>query len=335
MSPGFQELIEAYSNRLDRDLLAAYPTMGGRLFFIRLRQLFRAPSDLPHWAPEKHSAEYVALFLFILSFSTMYFAWRSALEARTGVLTIVVIDLVVMSAALYLLLFPSDKELRNSRQQLEEQLPLAMEAWEADQARNASEVETEKVEVKKVEVKKEEQASAVAIRDASAPKNPPEMKRVQSSQPAAISPDDLFEAMVEHVKELMENVPLSPDRYAYVGDIAYELVFKDDPPFTDAQAKALAAEYSKLGLRWKKCVWNGHNCVIVKAPPHQLSQFCCNLSTCWNSIRDRVGYRGLFHRVTNRYEPERSDSGLDRSFFCRQEWLELVAFIDANYEASE
>jgi len=49
-----------------------------------------------------------------------------------------------------------------------------------------------------------------------------------------------------------------------VGDTAYELVYKDDPPLTDAQACALAAEYGKLDLHCKKATWNGINCVIAR-----------------------------------------------------------------------
>src|SRR5438552_3532529 len=91
--------------------------------------------------------------------------------------------------------------------------------------------------------------------------------------------------------------------FAYVGDTAYELIYKEDPNLTDAQAEALAAEYSKLGLLWKKGTWKGYNCVFAKAPPEQFSQFCEKRNAQWESIRDRAGYSGYTKALNNRYRP--------------------------------
>lgn len=113
--------------------------------------------------------------------------------------------------------------------------------------------------------------------------------------------------------------------YAYVGDTAYELVYKTDPPLTDTQAEALAAEYSKLGLAWKKCTWKGYNCVIAKARPEAFSSFCVKFSSEWQSIRDRVGYDGLTIALNNRYQPGKTVKTLV------PEWDDVVAFVDANY----
>ena len=118
--------------------------------------------------------------------------------------------------------------------------------------------------------------------------------------------------------------------YAYVGETAYELIYKqDDPPLTPAQAEALAAEYSKLGLPWKSCTWNGYNCVIAKAPPEVFSQFCLKRRSEWEAIRDRVGYNGLTDALNNRYEPGRTVP--DMNLLSGPRWKAVVAFIDANY----
>ncbi len=114
--------------------------------------------------------------------------------------------------------------------------------------------------------------------------------------------------------------------YAYVGDTAFELIYKDDPPLTDAQAEALAAEYSKLGLSWKKCTWNGYNCVIAKAPEEAFNQFCEKRNSEWQSIRDRVGYDGLTIALNNRYRP-----GITEPSLGPERWDDVEAFIDANY----
>jgi len=48
-----------------------------------------------------------------------------------------------------------------------------------------------------------------------------------------------------------------------VGNIAYELIYKSDPPLTDAQTEALADEWALLGLRYKKSKWGKYNCLII------------------------------------------------------------------------
>ena len=118
--------------------------------------------------------------------------------------------------------------------------------------------------------------------------------------------------------------------YAYVGETAYELIYKeDDPPLTDAQAEALAAEYSKLGLAWKNCTWNGYHCVIAKAPPEVFSQFCLKRRSQWEAIRDRAGFSGLTNALNNRYQPGLTDP--DMNFLRGPKWKAVVALIDANY----
>lgn len=115
--------------------------------------------------------------------------------------------------------------------------------------------------------------------------------------------------------------------YAYVGDTAYELIYRDDPPLTDAQAESLAAEYSQLGLPWRKAPWNGYNCVIAKAPPEAFSQFCVKRNADWQSIRDRVGYDGSTKALNNRYQPGFTQHNLG------PEWDDVVDFIEANYKS--
>jgi hypothetical protein len=119
--------------------------------------------------------------------------------------------------------------------------------------------------------------------------------------------------------------------YAYVGDTAYELIYKEDPDLTEAQAEALAAEYSKLGLPWKKCKWNGHNSVIAKASPQSFNRFCERRGAEWQSIRDRVGYSGLTIALNNRYQPGVTEP--DMAFLSGPEWKAVVASIKANYDA--
>lgn len=119
--------------------------------------------------------------------------------------------------------------------------------------------------------------------------------------------------------------------YAYVGDTAYELVYKDDPGLTDAQAEALATEYSKLGFPWRKGTWKGYNCVFAKASPEQFNQFCKKMDSAWQSIRERVGYSGYAHGLNNRYQPGRTEPDMR---FISGEWKAVVAFIEANYDTS-
>ena len=110
------------------------------------------------------------------------------------------------------------------------------------------------------------------------------------------------------------------------GDTAYELIYKDDDPLTDAQAEALVTEYAKLGLRYRKCTWNGHNCVITKAPAAEYKGFCEEKSKHWQSIQERVGYSGSLCGKNNTYDP-------GSTFFSPgADWQDVVAFIDATYE---
>ena len=119
-------------------------------------------------------------------------------------------------------------------------------------------------------------------------------------------------------------------RYAYVGNTAYELIFGGKCDLTDTQAEELAAEYSALGLLWKKCKWNGYNCVIAKASPGRFSQFCEKRGSVWKSIQDRVGYTGFTIALNNRYEPGVTEPDMD--FIRGSKWKSVVALIDANFK---
>lgn len=111
-----------------------------------------------------------------------------------------------------------------------------------------------------------------------------------------------------------------------VGDTAYALLYKDTPPLTDAQADALIIEYSKLGLSYKKCVWQGRKCIIIKAPAAEYERFMMKLSKCWEAIHEKVGHGGCI---------ERSNTYNSYSHFSPEaDWDEVVAFIDSNYSSS-
>jgi len=114
-----------------------------------------------------------------------------------------------------------------------------------------------------------------------------------------------------------------------VGDTAYELIYKDDLPLTDTQAEALVAEYAKLGLRYKKCTRNGHNCVIAKAPAAEYEAFCEKKAKHWESIQERVGYSGCLCAKNNTYQPGTT------SFSPGPDWNDVVAFIEANFSSSK
>jgi len=111
------------------------------------------------------------------------------------------------------------------------------------------------------------------------------------------------------------------------GDTAYDFTYKDDPPFTDAQIDAMIAEYANLGLRWVRCTWNGVDGLAVKAPAAEYIQFTGLRLDCWADIRERVGYSGLFSSYNNSYRPGQT------SFAPRPDWSEVVALIDAVYDA--
>ncbi|MBN1621590.1 MAG: hypothetical protein JW871_03265 [Endomicrobiales bacterium] len=113
--------------------------------------------------------------------------------------------------------------------------------------------------------------------------------------------------------------------YKVVGDTAYALVYKQDQPLTEAQAEALAEEYAKLGVRYKKCVWKGINCVITKAPAAEFEAFCEKKKQNWKSIQERVGYSGFITVKDNTYAPGRL------AFTPGPDWNEIVAFIDSNF----
>jgi len=114
-----------------------------------------------------------------------------------------------------------------------------------------------------------------------------------------------------------------------VGKNAYELIYKVDPPLTDVQAEALAAEYAKLGLPYKKCTWHGFNCVIIKAPAREYKAFYERKSAHWQSIQERVGYSGILMAKNNTYQPHRT------SFSPGSDWDAVVAFIEANFSSTE
>jgi len=111
-----------------------------------------------------------------------------------------------------------------------------------------------------------------------------------------------------------------------VGDTAYSLLYKDTPPLTDAQADALIIEYSKLGLNYKKCVWQGRKCIIIKAQAAEYEGFKIKLSKCWKAIHEKVGHGGCIEcsNTYNSYSHFSPDS----------EWDEIVAFIESNYSSS-
>jgi len=112
------------------------------------------------------------------------------------------------------------------------------------------------------------------------------------------------------------------------GHAAYELIYKDDLPLTDAQAEALAAEYAKLGLRYEKCTWKGANCIVTKASAAEFKQFCEKKSANWQSIRERVGYGGLLNAKNNTYNP-------GTTFFSPgSDWNDVVALIDAKFSST-
>ena len=113
-----------------------------------------------------------------------------------------------------------------------------------------------------------------------------------------------------------------------VGDTAYELVYKDDPPLTDAQARALAAEYGKLGLHCKKARWNGLNCVIAKAPSGEYKRFSKKQSERWQAIQKRVGYSGYLNSKNNTYQPG------ETSFTPGEDWSDVVSFINTAFSSS-
>ncbi len=109
-----------------------------------------------------------------------------------------------------------------------------------------------------------------------------------------------------------------------VGDTAYELICGANSPLTDGEADGLVAEYDKVGLRYKKGVWDGQNCVMTKAPEAEFKRFKAELSGCWESIKERVGH-GLLISSNNSYQPGRTN------FNPEADWEDMVAFIDANY----
>ena len=110
-----------------------------------------------------------------------------------------------------------------------------------------------------------------------------------------------------------------------VGDTAYQLIYKDDPPLTDAQAEALAAEYAGLGLHYKKCTWKGSNCVIIKTSADDYKKFCETEPAPWKSIQKRVGYSGYLIAKSNTYQPGTT------SFSPDADWNAVVAFIEASF----
>ena len=114
-----------------------------------------------------------------------------------------------------------------------------------------------------------------------------------------------------------------------VGDTAYDLIYKDDDPLTDAQAEALVTEYAKLGLRYRKCTWKGHNCVVTKAPAAEYKRFLDEKLKHWQSIRERVGYSGSLVSMDNTYQRGST------SFSPGPDWQDVVAFIDANFQSGD
>lgn len=111
-----------------------------------------------------------------------------------------------------------------------------------------------------------------------------------------------------------------------VGNTAYALLYKNDPPLTDAQTDDLIAEYARLGLRWVKCTWNGVNALVVKAPAAAYVLFDDRYAGSWQSIRERVGYSGGFISHNNCYMPGST------AFVGGKDWNDVVAFIDKVYD---
>ncbi len=110
-----------------------------------------------------------------------------------------------------------------------------------------------------------------------------------------------------------------------MGGTAYELM-RGCPPLTDRQAEALAAEYSKLGLRYEKCTWKGENCVVTKAPAEAYKEFMARRPAI-SDIGVRIGFAGDFATSSNTYQP-----GL--TFFSPgPDWDDKVAFIDAKFSS--
>ena len=112
-----------------------------------------------------------------------------------------------------------------------------------------------------------------------------------------------------------------------VGNIAYELLYKEAPALTDTQADALIVEYEKLGLLYKKGFWEGDVCILIKTSAVEYVCFKEKLSESWQSIHDRVGHGGCISR-SNTYTN-------NSHFHPESDWDEVVSLIDASYGTEE
>ena len=110
----------------------------------------------------------------------------------------------------------------------------------------------------------------------------------------------------------------TPKHIEIVGDTAYELMSN----LTNSQAKALVAEYAKLGLLYKKSKWKGSSCIITKAPAGEYKRFAREKEQHWQSIKKRVGYGNSCLSYSNQYVRGQT------LFSPGGEWNDIVTFIE-------
>jgi len=120
-----------------------------------------------------------------------------------------------------------------------------------------------------------------------------------------------------------------------VGPIAYELTLGYSKPLTDEQANLLIYEYKKLGLLFKKGLWEKDNecilrkgiCIFVRASADAYKTFSAERTLHWQDINNRVGI-DILQNESNIYEHRKT------VFSPGSDWSEIVDFIEKNYGSS-